>query len=883
MRNIDKFILHVAHNWRNELNEAYGKAQLQRFIDHFKEDADELNIQVSDDQLKKYIETFDKLRIRGGKFSVDPMTLTLPQLIKLVTSVASDIEDEEEETPDVVYHEGPITIWNGNKDENCLTYGRGGSWCIARGSWAGHRYNEGYSFPTFYIAKNTSLPDNDLISWIVIAVREDGQYVLHNKDNQPHYPKPESFSRLLSQVPWLADIPNIQRILKYQPLTTKEKITQKYTRGNTNMSIREWISSTFNFKKQYLVARSQNLSGDRFPLFSDITNDDFIKKVLPKFPNIADFISVTEGILDPVLLLRNLDNFTPQQRKSITANLHTPVDIKLLKGESLPFDVKILLTKLNKWNLAANERVYVTKDNSTIVKLTLDGDNPKIDLHQEEDDFNNIKITPRTVKYLLGYPELDKLPFNSLFKLVTDGIIDKEFIGKVIEKAKSEENSAIIVKKVEDGEILVDANSFSSYKIKNGNITKIPFTDEEVQTTLGEKSNNTAFQQSAVNIVKQSIEDATNLPPTFDKDAFTSIIKSTPYSKRTFTTSDTDGQQILLAPDGESRFALFTRKAEELYNWSTDQDYGNRGDWRDRDTYNWMDEGAWRSYFDYLRSENKFYEGSRLQQWFRQSQGYDNSKKAWFKAQPPLSPTDQYAIAVTNDNYYVVNKANPRESLKLSDSSKLTKANIPASMAAQLLRATPTAAAQEEPAAATPQAPADQIARRGRPAGIPNAPRDTQPAAGGGDINVSNVMDETGLMAAFNALPRADNRRLNVTDAVRANPNGDRGAARRNNQLGAAGNVGRVISVGPSKIYIIRLANQQIIASINMQPGNRNYILLPGGTVVTLNSPAELMQALQQRNLAEVRHYMVRDYVSNNPHHLDEVRELMKQHEAKRK
>jgi hypothetical protein len=28
---------------------------------------------------------------------------------------------------------------------------------------------------------------------------------------------------------------------------------------------------------------------------------------------------------------------------------------------------------------------------------------------------------------------------------------------------------------------------------------------------------------------------------------------------------------------------------------------------------------------------------------------------------------------------------------------------------------------------------------------------------------------------------------------------------------------------------------------------------------------------------------MVRDYVSNNPHHLDEVRELMKQHEAKRK
>ena len=139
-------------------------------------------------------------------------------------------------------------------------------------------------------------------------------------------------------------------------------------------------------------------------------------------------------------------------------------------------------------------------------------------------------------------------------------------------------------------------------------------------------------------------------------------------------------------------------------------------------------------------------------------------------------------------------------------------------------------------------------------------------------------MDETGLTNAFMRLPRADYRRLNVDNATRVAPNGDRGAARRNNQLGGAGSVQRVISIGPSKIYLIRLANQQIIASINIQPGNRNYVLLPLGTMVTLNSPAELLQALQQRNLAEVRNYMVREYVANNPHHLDEVRELIRQH-----
>jgi hypothetical protein len=144
-------------------------------------------------------------------------------------------------------------------------------------------------------------------------------------------------------------------------------------------------------------------------------------------------------------------------------------------------------------------------------------------------------------------------------------------------------------------------------------------------------------------------------------------------------------------------------------------------------------------------------------------------------------------------------------------------------------------------------------------------------------------MAETGLGNAFTRIPRLDFRRLNVDNAVRVVPNGDRGAARRNNQLGNAGTVGQVISVGPSKIYIIRLANQQIIASVNIQPGNRNYILLPEGGLVTLNSPAELMQALRQRNLAEAHQYIVREYIANNPHHLDEVKSLLKKHIAETK
>jgi hypothetical protein len=171
--------------------------------------------------------------------------------------------------------------------------------------------------------------------------------------------------------------------------------------------------------------------------------------------------------------------------------------------------------------------------------------------------------------------------------------------------------------------------------------------------------------------------------------------------------------------------------------------------------------------------------------------------------------------------------------------------------------------------------------RRGRPAGQPATPRPAAAPAAAGDINVREEMDQIGLDTAFLRLPRSIIRRLNVTNASRVAPNGDRGAARRNNQLGGRGQVGRVISVGSSKIYIIRLANGQIVASINVQPGNSNYLLLGNGggnNAVSLNSPSELVQALTQRGLAEAHRYIVQDYLHHHPEHLDEVKTMLTKH-----
>jgi len=869
MRAIDKFILHVVHNIF-PLNE-YSEGELKRLMAQFREEADDLNINISDDTLKTYIQRFDAIKNSPKIQEKDLRKYTLSKLIKLVTSSAGAEapDDEEDQTPDVVYQDGGKTIWNGSKEGNCITYGAGEKWCITRGSYGSYRYDSSKGYPTFYLAKNSNISDSDKLSFVAIQVRdvedENKKYVYTNRHNSPYESSPMSFSKLTSEVPWLNDIPNIRGILRYIPLSNQEKVTQKYKRDS--ISIREWVKMPFNVKKQYLVVRKSG------KLFSDIENKEFVEKYLPQYPQIAEFIAVTPGIIDNAYLLANLDKFSNQDRKSITANIQNAIDLKYLTLDTFPFDVKKLLTILKKWNIPSNERLYVTKNGEAIVRLKF-GDTVSVGVYTAEDDYPNIKLNQRTSKYLLDYPELDKIPFNVMIKLASDGVIDRSLLNTVIEKAKTDENSAIVIKKVEDGEILIDANSFSSYKIKDGKITKIPFTDEEVQTALGDEKDNTSFQQGVVNIIKQSADAYENLPPTVDKDAFTSIINSTPYNNRTFTSNNLSGPQVILVPDGESERTLFTRTigSQGLYNFSTGLDYG-RGtdDWRDRDTNNNMDEGAWRAYFNYLRNENIVYEGNQLQQWFRG--GYSvNAKRAWFRAQPPMSPTDRYAVVIGPNNVnYVVNKANPRESLKLSDSGKLVKANIPVGMARQLTGATPDAA--------TPVAAAAATGRRGRPAGVPNTPRAAAPAAGGGDINVPELMDETGLETAFSRLPINDYRRLNSTTAVRINPNGDRGAARRNNQLGGAGSVGRVIGVNSNKIYLIRLANQQIIASINIQPGNRNYILLPNGTMITLNSPAELMQALRQRNLvAEVRNYLVREYVATNPQHLDEVRELIRQH-----
>jgi len=900
MRPIDKFILHVVHNL-SPLFE-YDQNQMDILINHYKQEADDLNIQITDNQLKAYIKRFDQLKAgiisKGGtdllKKGVKQIQKTTPdgeivtktkndyevvvplsQLIKIVTSSkGAELPDDEDKTPDVVYQDNGITIWNGTKESNCINYGRGESWCITRTSWADHRYDEGKGYPTFYLAKNSNLPDSDKFSFVVIAILDpsiakgDKQYVLHDRTNRPHYPPPTTFNDILNQASWLKDIPNIKNILKYIPLSTSEKTSQVYK--NKAATVREWINFPFEGKKQYLVVRKGNRYDSR-QFFSDISNDTFVEKYLPKYPQIANFIATTAGLLPSLTLIQNLDKFSNQDVKSIISNMRDKINIENLTSDAIPFEVKKLLVRFDKWDLAtsdtAGNRLYVTKDGSTIVRLKL-GDDISIGLYQAEDDYPNIKLNKRTSKYLLDYPDLDKIPVRNLIKLVQDDVIDKSVLDKVLEQAKTDPNSAIIVK----DNIIIDSNSFASYKIADGKIEQVPFDNEEVQAIFDEQKDNEGFQQNALALVNER----TPIPETVDKDAFLSILRATPLDKRIIEYNN--ASCVVLTTQSEEHPIVVQSIGRGTGSFQISAWYGDDGNWRrvgGRGNYS-DDPEVYRSIFTYLRQQGKVFTGDefvdRLKSAVRNTYRPQGVIKAIIQAEPPLEANSNFKPVIYQDKPYIVNVRSPRNSYGVSDATgKLVQANIPSATAARMLGTTAPAAVAQ---AAT--------GRRGRPAGQPNAPRQAAAPAAAGDINVREVMDETGLETAFLRLPRPILRKLNRTDGVRVAPNGDRGAARRNNQLGGRGQVGRVIGIpGGSKIYFIRLTNGQIIASINVQPGNSNYLLFGnqgGNTAVPLNSPSDLVNVLTQRGLAEHHNYLVREFMDNYPEHTNEVKDILKKH-----
>jgi Txe/YoeB family toxin of Txe-Axe toxin-antitoxin module len=543
------------------------------------------------------------------------------------------------------------------------------------------------------------------------------------------------------------------------------------------------------------------------------------------------------------------------------------VKSSLLSSETIPFEVKKFLVKFDKWVLDPSERLYVTKDGNAIVKLTI-GDDIKIGVYTEEDDYPSIKLNKRTSKYLIDYPELDKIPFKNLIKLASEDVIDKSLVDKVVENAKNDPNSAIVVKTLEDGtDILLDSNSFASYKIENGRITQIPFDNEDVQQIFNDSKDNEAVQDNVIGMLNQQ-----SIPGGVDREGLLSVLKATPYSRRI-----TDDNRIVLTTDDPS-VSMFSIDPRNIINLRHSYVWGdsNNNNWRRRGGGSdyIVNPNVWQSYFAYLRSMNRSYDSNELLRTLKldtYGRGGIDAKKAFIRANPPITADNMYRPVMNGDIALLINLQNPRESFQVSDrSGKLNRAVVPTALARQLT-------GQGQPAAGQVAAQVGGVARRGRPASQPNAPQPAAPAAEG-NVNVGALMQGAGIMNGFMDLPRPILRRLNVNNANSVTTANNRGASRRQNILGANGRVVRVLEIGPSTIYFITLPNSGVtVASVVVQPGNGHYLITPQ-SAYQLESPSQLLQALQQRNLAEVHQYLVNEYMERNPEHLTEFKELLRKH-----
>ena len=860
MRPIDKFILHVVHNWTNELNEAYSEKAIQTFITDFQSQADELNTQITDDELRSYIKVFDRIKEKLPTDKRDLGQYTLASLIKLATSV-EDKEAKPEEidiTPDVVYHndDNSIVIFNGSREDLCVRYGKGEKWCITKTSFPSYRGSESRQFPTFYLARNTNLDQTDYnLSFVAIQIKDperttdDNRYVYTNRDNNPYESRPMSFSQLLSEVPWLGDIPNIRSILKYIPLSKAEKITQKYK--NNAIPIRDWINLDFTTKKGYLTQRKNK------ELFDDIKGNEFVRDYLPDYPELAVYIAKNYGILPSIDLLRNLDKFNNQDRRSITANLQEKINLDEIDRSILPFEVKQLLTQLDKWDLPLNRRLYNTtfKNDPAIAELILDNDGDiDVNLYLKTSKYEDIKGRAR---YISNYPQLDRLPFKNLIWAATNGIIDRNKLDATLDAAKDDPNSPLIIKDKENGKFIVDANSYSVYDIEGEAVNKVPEDDEVAQELINTAKTNPAFQENTVNIVKQSIDNGLNLP-NVDREAFTSTIEATPYGKRAIQIRG--DQYVILKPENEpddTRYALFARKLNDKVGLGADYTFGSSSTWRTFDTRNAISQSMWAAYFKYLRSTNQPYTDIEL---LEVMNGYSNGpKRTFIRANPPLVPNSQYAVAYYNNEYYLINKTNPRDSKRLSDRrDTLNKATVPPELLRQVIgqQATPTPISRP----AAPAAPAAQAAPVAQAA----------PAAPAAN-NVTALIANAGLTAGFTNLPTLVRQR--ILAGTIANPATERTARSRNSELGTRGQVTGVVVNGTNKMVIIRLASGTNIAQISIQPEARHYIVT-STTSFDMGRVGNFIGALNQRGLSEAIH----NYVKKYPHRLNKVREILRKY-----
>lgn len=862
MNNIYTLIEYVIINWPF-LTEAMNPKEVQFLTQKFKDEAEDFNINISDEDIKNAITVFDT------KFKQDPnitekdlRKYSLTQLLKLISAKPgfekNTAEKKIEPTPDMVYNEDGIIIYSGDIEGKCIRYGAGERWCITKGSYGNYRFDPDRGYPIFYLVKNANLPSSDPLSFVAIQVRNNGEYVYTNRLNNPHESEEMSFNELLDEIPYLNSIDNLESILKYIPPNIKEKNKEdKFKKG---ISFSEWTNNLdFNDKKLYLsikgpiVTKEQRAgSYERVAgqLFTNLSTEAFVTKVLPKYDKLTEWLFQNPWIFNFNILLNNIELFKPPYQKSLLVKVNSPghpinVTGKDILNRKFDFNISKILVNTNKIPNSKDFNFYITENGNAIVNIGYDATGITVDVTTEDETYKDIKLSKRTQKYLFDYPGLINIPLDSLARTIQTNNLDNDKIADVIAAARTSNDTSKKIIKIGDTEVLFDTsgNLLKTYQIEGNSIKPVDVNNEDVIKAINQfvedaKSN----EEIQTNLVTSIL----NRRPMFNDEISSKILENIPKDKLT------RGLEGIVSYNNN----LYSFVFPEIFEFKGYKSTGGR--MIEVPLSNGPEIGN--AYREFLKNNNIGLTNNMIVDLFetnRYRTSY-NSKRA-FASIPdlPYAEGSTYRLTVNDGKIYIVNITNPAESFRISEKTgRILQARAPRTVAP---RPTPAQLGAGE------RVPIAGAGGRGRPAGGTN-----RPIEGNISDDLQNTLENSNLLDSFNQLPLSIRAKF-FGDSVRGSLRNDRGVSRRDNLLGNLGHVDYVRIVGPSSIYGIQLDSGNLVASIVAQPGNSHWLLTRDGAF-QLDSPANLVAALRQRNLTEMRNYIFNEYIERNPDRINELK-----------
>jgi hypothetical protein len=849
----------------------YSEKEFKSIFQKFREEADDFNIDITDEALTNAINTFD-LQFKGIP-SVQEKEIkkyTLVQLLKLVSSrpgfKQGTAEKKIETTPDMVYNEDGIIIYSGDVEDKCIKYGAGERWCITKGSFGNYRFDPQRGYPIFYLIRNINLPDSDPLSFVAVQVRNNGEYVYTNRLNNPHESEEMSFDNLLDEVPYLNSIDNLKNILKYIPPNIKEK--NKEQRFKEGISFSEWTNNLdFNDKKLYLSIKGPIVTKEQRvgqyertvgQLFTNLSTEAFVTKVLPKYDKLTEWLFQNPWIFNFNILLNNIELFKPPYQKSLLTKVNSPghpinVTGKDILNRKFDFNISKTLVNTDKIPNSKEYNFYVTENGNAIVNIGYDRTGVEVDIITEDETYKNINLSKRTQKYLFDFPGIVNLPLDSLARAIQVNNLDSDKITDVIDAARKSNDTSKKIIKVGNTEVLFDTsgNLLKTYQIENNSIKPVDNNNEDVIKATDQFVEDAISNEEIQNNLVTSIFNKT---PMFNNEISSKILANIPKDK---LTRGLEG--IVSYNNNLYSFVLpesFEFKGNKLVNG------------RMTDTWLGNDPEMGAAYGEFLKNNNVELTNNMITSLFERNKWrIPYSSKVIFASTPnlPYAENSTYRLTVNDDKLYIVNTANPSESFRVSEKTgKILAARSPRTTTP---RATPAQLGAGERVAA----PLAGAGRRGRPAGGAN-----RPVEGNISDDLNTTLVNSNLSDGFNQLPLSIRSKF-FGDSIRGSLRNDRGVSRRDNLLGNLGHVDFVRIVGSSAIYGIQLDSGNVVASVVAQPGNSHW-LLTRDNAFQLDSPSNLVAALRQRNLTEMRDYIVNEYVERSPENIDELKDTIKKH-----